>query len=50
MEQQQRFCKGRGLPMFAPDDGVCDNCHERIDDNGDKHITGCQHCHRSFCE
>lgn len=50
MELQKEFCVRNKKPMFAPTDGVCWSCGRRISDNGDKLITGCEHCHRSYCD
>ena len=44
---------------FAPVNGVCWNCHKNIADGenaitleklGDYIITGCPHCHKSYCD
>ncbi len=44
---------------FAPSSGVCWKCHQNIAEGenaitleklGDYIITGCPHCHRSFCD
>ena len=44
---------------FAPSNGICYRCGQNIaegengitlDDLGDYIITGCPHCHYSFCE
>jgi len=49
MEKQKKYCKEKGVPMFAPIDGICWSCKNKIPDRGDKHITGCPLCHRSYC-
>ena len=50
MEKQKAFCKEKGLPFFAPDNGVCWSCGKIITDQGNSHITGCEHCSRSYCD
>ena len=44
---------------FAPNDGVCWNCHRDICEGdkaitveslGDYIITGCPYCHKSYCD
>ena len=50
MPKQKKYCDDRGLPMFAPDDGVCFFCRKQIRDRDDKHITGCERCNRSYCD
>lgn len=49
MKKQKSYCDRNGVPMFAPMDGICWSCNMEIPDNGDEHITGCPHCHRSYC-
>lgn len=50
--RQLELCTDEGLPMFAPENGVCWSCkgqiYERVD--GSRHITGCPLCSRSFCD
>lgn len=66
IEEQSAFCKTNGYPHFAPYDGVCFNCHKNIYveiNYGDGYksgidtekatkslVTGCPHCHYSYCE
>lgn len=50
MELQKKYCKERGYPFFAPEDGVCWSCNRKIEDTDKEHITGCPHCNRSFCD
>ena len=50
MEKQQKYCKEKGIPMFAPIDGRCFKCGKQIPDTNEKHITGCPHCCKSFCD
>lgn len=62
---QAKLCKEKGYPDFAPSNGVCYDCrrqiYEQIDHGEYKtgrsveyatttHITGCPHCHHSYCE
>lgn len=59
---QARYCKVNNYPHFAPYDGICYRCHKNIYTESDGHhgisvenagthlITGCPHCHYSFCE
>jgi hypothetical protein len=43
---------------FAPSDGQCYDCRKNIYQNygersgwtGESYVTGCPHCHYSFCE
>lgn len=50
--RQLELCADEGLPMFAPENGVCWSCkgqiYERAD--GSKHVTDCPLCGRSFCD
>lgn len=52
IERQKELCEDRNLPMFAPSDGRCSNCHQYIVDDSWSlnHITGCKHCNRSFTD
>jgi len=62
---QKEYCESRKFPLFAPENGVCWNCRKNIYEEikGQygftgydteramlSHITGCPHCHRSYCE
>ena len=54
---QQQYCKEHKAPHFAPDDGFCYSCGKQIYANGrsvkyasENLITGCPHCHRSYCD
>ena len=53
---QEKYCRETGLPRFAPADGICYRCHKQIYDvielkNAQSTlITGCSHCHYSYCE
>ena len=50
LTKQSKYCEKKQIPMFAPLDGVCWNCHKSLIDSDKEHITGCSHCHISFCE
>ena len=58
---QEKYCKDSHDPLFAPEDGFCHSCGKQI--YADIHhsrgyqnrapnelITGCPHCHRSYCD
>lgn len=63
---QIQYCKDKGAPMFAPSGGVCWKCRRNIYEpykiDGEHEsgytverasrilITGCPHCHISYCE
>ena len=57
---QYEYCKRKGAPHFAPRGGLCWNCGNNIYteiDHGTyktgisvEIITGCPHCHRSYCD
>ena len=59
---QDAYCMARGLPRFAPSDGVCWYCGDQIytpsrrgggitvEEAGSRIITGCPHCHKTFCD
>ena len=62
---QANLCSAKGYPHFAPTSGRCYNCGKNIYqqiDHGDfktgvsveraghELITGCPHCHYSYCE
>lgn len=57
-EAQTKYCKDKNLPHFAPTDGVCWRCRRniyeengiKVEDAGKYLITGCPHCHISYCE
>ena len=57
IKEQAELCKETGKPHFAPYDGRCYDCNSNIYQNynregwnGKSHVTGCPHCHYSFCE
>lgn len=56
IKAQKEFCHNGGGPHFAPEDGFCWSCgkqiHTRITLNeaANDLITGCPHCHRSYCD
>lgn len=53
---QEKYCKDNHDPLFAPQDGFCHSCGKQIYVNGyedrasNELITGCPHCHRSYCD
>ena len=60
---QNKLCREKGYPHFAPANGVCYRCHRNIYQNyllnngqvscgksGLELVTGCPHCNLSFCE
>ena len=54
--EQKQYCKEHHDPHFAPQDGFCWSCGKQIYVNGyedrasSELITGCPHCHRSYCD
>lgn len=59
---QRKFCEEKKYPMFMPSNGSCWWCgkdvtarrnqseEEAFKTASTTHITGCPHCHRSFCD
>lgn len=63
---QKKYCEENKAPHFAPEDGFCYSCGKQIyvdyNENGftshgesieyasNELITGCPHCHRSYCD
>lgn len=53
---QEQYCKDNQVPHCAPEDGFCWSCGKQIYVNGYENrasnelITGCPHCHRSYCD
>ena len=53
---QKKYCEKNNAPNFAPNDGFCWSCgaqiYNHISEETAKstHITGCPHCHRSYCD
>lgn len=63
---QEKYCSDHGLPRFAPKSGTCPRCGRNIYDPheyggqiasgidvesaGSRQITGCPHCHTTFCD
>lgn len=53
---QEKYCRDHNDPLFAPADGFCHSCGKQIYTNGyeqrasNELITGCPHCHRSYCD
>ena len=55
VKAQLEHCKENGYPHFAPYDGICYKCGRDIYKNKtleqcESLITGCPHCHWSYCE
>jgi hypothetical protein len=56
IKAQDRYCKKKGLPHFAPYDGRCYACGRNIynrytlDFCANALIAGCPYCHTSYCE
>lgn len=53
--KQKAFCNQGGLPLFAPNDGICRSCNKNIYDDkrtreraGELHVTKCPHCNKNF--
>jgi hypothetical protein len=55
IKAQSEFVSDAGGPLFAPANGMCWRCEKQIYDKisleraGSSRITGCPHCHYSFC-
>jgi hypothetical protein len=64
-EAQRKYVTGKGYPHFAPLNGSCFNCSTNIykqevhgnyksgysvEKASSTLITGCPHCHYSYCE
>jgi len=56
---QKEYCEINKAPHFAPLTGRCWNCRRNIYEGergysveraGSSLITGCPHCHRSYCD
>jgi len=56
IEAQRLYCQERMLPHFAPPDGKCWSCGNDIyltitlETASNSLITGCPHCHKSYCD
>lgn len=66
IEAQKKYCEDNKAPHFAPEDGFCYSCGKQIYTDYHEHgftdrgksieyastelITGCPHCHRSYCD
>lgn len=61
IKNQDIIVKEKGYPYFAPGNGTCYRCNRNIYQNymiegkvskghGNEFVTGCPHCHRSYCE
>lgn len=56
-EAQEKYCVSKHYPLFMPHKGICFCCGENIFSNGytlekasSELITGCPHCHQTFCD
>lgn len=61
-DAQYKYCEETKFPHFAPMSGRCYSCGRNIYQNyilgsrlsnglnGVHHVTGCPHCHRSYCD
>lgn len=62
---QYEYCQRKELPHFAPRGGLCWRCNKNIyteidhgtyktgisvEMAGSDLVTGCPHCHRSYCD
>ena len=52
VKRQAKLCVERGLPHFAPHNGICWACRRQIyeHEDGSTFITGCPCCSRSYCD
>lgn len=49
---QEKLTAELKVPHFAPYNGICWACHQQIYEleSGTSFVTGCPHCHRSYCD
>ena len=64
IKAQKELCDKKNYPHFAPMNGICYNCNRciylpydekkeigvSVDKATNELITGCPHCHISYCE
>lgn len=65
IEAQKKYCKEKRYPHFAPSGGHCWSCGRNIyepkenkygttgitlEQASNQLVTGCPHCHRSYCD
>ena len=56
IEAQKNYVGRENYPFFAPPNGVCWCCHRQIYERisyksaSTSLVTGCPHCHRSYCD
>lgn len=52
IKAQQEYCTKNKLPQFAPPSGICWSCRRQIYEveSGNSLVTGCPHCHWSYCD
>ena len=51
LDAQRELCESQGIPKFAP--AVCWSCGASWATSyrdGKSHVTGCPHCHRTWCD
>ena len=51
LDVQRELCESQGIPKFAP--AVCWSCGASWTSStltGKSHVTGCPHCHRTWCD
>lgn len=55
-EKNKAWCREHNLPCFIPTSGKCFACRKPVFSDGnrgpkwDEFVTGCPHCHRTFCD
>ena len=60
ISNQEKLVSKLGTPYFAPADGICWKCGRQIFGTGESQITkeraakefitGCPHCHQTYCD
>lgn len=50
MEKQKAYCEANKLPFFAPATGKCFKCGREVRDTDKALLTGCSHCHMTWCD
>ena len=58
-KKYSEWCRSKNLPNFVPPSGKCFSCHQPVFEETEhtagypeegEFITGCPHCHRTFCD
>ena len=57
-EAYKKWCREHDLPNFVPPSGKCFGCRNEVFGDTkhtkgaepDEFVTGCPHCHRTFCD